>query len=499
MMKIDCIIALDAGSGSGRSAILDLEGTLLGSAAEDWSPRVPEDEPLGSEFDPQEMWAVLSSTTRRAVEQAGVDPQAVRGISATSQRDGAVFLDADGRELHCSTNRDARGVLHAEDIAKEFGETIHSIAGRWPLGLGAMARLWWFRVHSPEVYERIARVCMISDWLTYRLCGEVCSEPTNASSSLLFDVVECTWSSELAECLGYSSQLYPPCYYPGERVGTLTASAAEALGLPEGIPVAAGAGDSQAACLGCAAFEDGATTVIAGTTMPVQMVLSHPVFDELHRLHLGAYVTPGRWVLESNGGIAGTCYRWFCEAFVGKGPSAYETLEEEMREVAPGEVLAVLGPQVADFRELSFPPKSTFVFPFLGGTEEPPRRGAFARAILENIAYAARANVEQLEGISGQDTTSLNLCGGLARSQLLAQLIADVSQRPIHVPTVREASSLGAAICAAVGGEIYPDLPAAANAMVHWEPVVEPDPAKARRYRGLYRKWTKLFEKARGL
>jgi len=498
-MKPDYVIALDAGSGSWRSAVFDSGGNLLGLAAEDWSPYTPENEPLGSEFDPQEMWAVLCRTIRRAMEQAGADPRAVRGISATSQRDGVVFLDANGRELHCSTNRDARGVLHAEEIAKKFGRAIYRITGRWPLGLDAMARLWWFRLHCPEVYERIAQVCMISDWLTYRLCGEICSEPTNASSSMLLDVVQQAWSPELAELLGYSLQLCPPCYRPGQVVGMLTAQAAGALGLPAGILVTAGAGDSQAACLGCAAFADGATTVIAGTTVPVQMVLSQPVFDAEHRLQLGAYVLPGRWVLESNGGLAGTSYRWFCETFVGTIPLAYTMLEEEMRDVEPGKVLAVMGPQVADFRELTFPPKSTLIFPFLGGTEQPPTRGAFGRAILENIACAVRGNVEQLTEISGQEITALNLCGGLAHSNLFVQITADVCQRPVRVPVVREASCVGAAICAAVGAGIHHDLPSAAEAMAHWEKTVEPNRTTGRAYKGLYRKWTRLFEQARGL
>ena len=498
-MKSTCVIALDAGSGSGRTAVFDLEGHLLGIAAESWSPHVPEDEPLGSEFDPQETWSALARTTRRAMKGAGMAAQSVRAISATSQRDGVVFLDAKGQEVYCGTNRDARGVLHAEDIARTFGEAIHRVTGRWPLGLSAMARLWWFRSHRPEVYRRIAHLLMVSDWLTYRLCGNLSSEPTNASSSMLFDVVQHAWSSELAALLAYPPQLGPPCHEPGHVVGTLTRSAADVFGLAEGIPVVIGAGDSQAACLGCAAFDDGTTTIIAGTTIPVQMILSHPVCDESHRLHLGAYVTPDRWVLESNGGMAGTSYDWFCRTFVSKGAPAYVALEREMQDAEPGEVLAVLGPQIADFRELSFPPKSTFVFPFLGGAEHLPTRAAFARAILENIAYAARGNVTQLEEISGQEVTSLNLCGGLARSNVFAQIIADVGQRPVRVPSVRETSCLGAAICAAVGAGVYPDLSAAARTMVHWEPVVQPDPANVRRYRGLYRKWIKLFEKARGL
>jgi len=498
-MNREAVIALDAGSGSGRSAVFDLQGKLLSMAAEDWSPRVPEDEPLGSEFDPHEMWATLCRTTRRVLEQAGVAPGGIRGISATSQRDGCVFLDAAGRELLCTTNRDARGVMHAEEVAKEFGEKIYRVTGRWPLGLNALDRLGWLRIHRPEAYACVAQMLMISDWLTYRLSGQVCSEPTNASSSLLFDVNQHCFSTELTELMGHSPSLCPPCYEPGQVAGTLTAQAAAGLGLPEGIPVAVGAGDSQAACLGCAAFDDGTTTVIAGTTMPVQMVLSRPVLDELHRLHLGAYVMPGRWVLESNGGLAGTSYRWFCETFVGSGASAYATLESEMHEAEPGEVMAVLGPQVANFSELAFPPRSVFVFPFLASVEHPPKRGAFGRAILENIAFAVRGNLDQLEEISTQPITSLNLCGGLAHSNLFVHIVADVCQRQVHVPVVREASALGAAICAAVGAEIFPDLQSAATAMVHWEPAVEPDSASARRYKGLYRKWVTLFEQARGL
>lgn len=498
-MKPDCVVALDAGSGSGRATVFDLRGNLLGAASEDWSPHVPEDEPLGAEFHPQEMWAVLGRTTRRALEHAGIGAASVRGISATSQRDGSVFLDAEGNELLCSTNRDARGVMHAEDLARESGEIIYRVTGRWPLGLNALDRLGWLRIHKPEAYARVATVLMISDWLTYRLSGQACSEPTNASSSLLFDVGRACWSSELAGLLGHSTQICPPSYLPGQVAGRLTASAAEQLGLAEGIPVAVGAGDSQAACLGCAAFEDGVTTIIAGTTVPVQMILSHPVFDELHRIHLGAYVLPGQWVLESNGGLAGTSYRWFCESFVGSGTAAYATLEKEMQEAAPGEVMAVVGPQVADFRELSFPPRSLFTFPFLAATERPPGRGAFGRAVLENIAFAVHGNVDQLADISAQPVTALNLCGGLAHSGLFTHIAANVCQVTVHVPRVREASALGAAICAAVGCGAHRDLVSAAEAMVQWEETVEPDAASVRRYKGLYRKWTALFAQARGL
>lgn len=161
--------------------------------------------------------------------------------------------------------------------------------------------------------------------------------------------------------------------------------------------------------------------------------------------------------------------------------------------------MAVVGPQIADFRELAFPPKSTFVFPFLAGVQEPPSLGSFGRAILENICFAARGNIEQLERVSDRAVTRLNLCGGLSRSRLLAEVLAAVCNRPVHVPEVRESSSLGAAMCAAVGAGLYCSLKEAASSMVRWAPVAEPDPEQVRLYRGLYRKWHKLYEQAREL
>jgi autoinducer 2 (AI-2) kinase len=490
----ECVVALDAGTGSGRTAIFDLEGRLLGLAAEGWTFRVPEDEPMGSEFDPAQVWATLARTTHRALSQAGVSPAAVRAVSATSQRDGVVFLDGQGRELYCGTNRDARGVLHAEEVAEPFGEQVCRVTGRWPLGLGALGRLWWFRQHRPETYERVARLLMISDWLIYRLCGEFRSEPTNSSSSLLFDIQRHEWSAELAETLGFSPDIFPACVSPGAVAGALRASAAADLGLPTGIPVVMGAGDSQAAGLGCAAFDDGATFAVAGTTLPLQMVLAEPVLDPRHRLQTGAYLFPDRWVLESNGGLAGAIYRWFAETFAGGDPD-YDRLEQEAAAAPAGQVLAVLGPQVADFSCLRFPPPSLFRFPFLSGIEEPVTRGAFARSILESVAYAVRGNLEQIIAVSGRPAPTIHLCGGLARSGLLVQIVADVCERTVRVPVVREASCLGAAVCAAVGAGVFPTLQAAAQAMVRWESPAEPSPT-ARRYRRLYSQWRKLLDRA---
>lgn len=493
----DCVLTLDAGTGSLRAAVFDLEGHLRGLASENWRLYVPEGELLGCEFDPEETWAALARAARRAVAQAEVPAEAIRAIAATSQRDGTVFVNGQGRESCCALNRDARAVVYGDEIAGDFGQRVFQISGRWPLGLGALERLWWFRRHRPQAYSQIAKILMISDWLTYRLCGAFFSEPTNASSSLLFDIHRRAWSAELADAFGYPASIFPPCVEPGTRVGQLRAAAAADLGLPEGIPVAMGAGDSQAAGLGCAALEDGVAFAIAGTTLPIQMVLTEPSLDPQHRLQTGAYVLTDHWVLESNGGLAGAAYRWFAETFTDTEPR-YDWLEQEATAALAGQVVAVLGPQIADFSRLRFPPASIFRFPFIGALERPVGRGEFARAILENVAYAIRGNLEQIEEVAGRSVKTLYLCGGLARSHLLSQLVADVCQQPVRVPVVREATWLGTAICAAMGTGAFPSLQEAVQAMVGWEPDVEPSPA-ARHYRRLYTRWRELLDQAYSL
>ncbi|HEY75831.1 MAG TPA: hypothetical protein G4O00_06580 [Thermoflexia bacterium] len=492
--KTGWLIVLDAGTGGLRAAVFDLHGRLAGDATADWPLVESEDDLLFREFDPERTWAAVAQATRQALRRADASPTEARAIAATSQRDGCVLLDAEGRELCCALNRDARGVVHADEIAGDFGEQVFQTTGRWPLGLGPLGRLWWLRRNRPRTYQRIGHILMIRDWLTYRMSGALLSEPTGASSSLLFDIHERKWAVGLAEEMDLPTSIFPPCVESGTVAGPLLPSAATDLGLPEGTPVVVGPADSQAAALGCGALEEGEAVIVAGTTMPVLMALSAPLLDPAHRLYTGVHALPDRWVLESNAGLAGAVYHWFARAFAGPDPD-YERLEEEASAAYPGEVLASIGPSIADFSTLRIPPPSVFRFPFLGMMEEPPTRGAFARAILENIGFAAKANLEQLEALTGRKADALHLCGGLARSSLLARIVADVCERPVHVPVVREASWLGAAACAAVGAGIHTDLPSALQAMVRHEPPVEPSP-RSRRYRRLYAHWRDLLEKS---
>ncbi len=504
MTEKDLLMVLDAGGGGGRCILFDTDGHEVAFAYRPWTMKTADDHPMGSVFDPEEWWTALLGAAKEAlakVRGAGAPHGAapILAISTTSIRDAAVFLDADGRELHCGTNRDARGLELGFEIAQSLGETQWRITSRWPLGLDPAARLLWYKRNRPEVYERVRHILSINTWLTYRLCGAATIEPTNASSFGLFDVDRGVWSEELRAAHGFDPAVLPAVSWPGQVVGRLAPEPAQALGLQPGIPVVTGLADSQAGCLGSGAWKAGDTVVIAGTTAPVMQVADAPFRDPTHRIWAGAYAVPGRWVVESNAGMAGTVYAWYASTFVPEAElgqsgqpgseqaahrSAYEVLEGEIAAAPPGQILTWLGPNVANFSSLSFPMEASIKFPALG-VFCTPTRGALARAVFENIAYAVRGNVEQMP----EKPAVIRLCGGLSRSRVFAEILAAVLNIPVVVPAVREATGTGAAIAAAVGGGVYPDLATAAEAMVRLEETVAPDAGLVGQYEGQYAAW----------
>lgn len=492
------LLSWDAGSGSYRCLVVDAQGRQVAlSRAQAYAVRA-EDVPGTLEFDPQQMWDAFVRMTRETL--ASVAAREIAALSTTSFRDGVVFLDPQGQVLYAGTNRDARAVAQGFEMAQAHGERVYSLSGRWPVGTDAAAHLLWMKKFRPEVYQRIDRVLMVSDWLIYRLCGAFSSEPSNACSTLLFDVRDKKWSTELAELLELSGAIFPPLFSPGTVVGHLGDQTADALGLLEGTPVVVGLADSQAASLACGAVRDGDTVAVAGTTMPLQMTLEEPLMDQAHRTWTGAHALQGLWSLECSAGLAGIAYEWLWQAFGGGEPAAegYATMSIEAESEPPGSVMAFMGPWIADHGRLEFPSRVGFLAPFPMTLDAPLTRPRMARAVLENVAFALRGNLAQLQEISGREVKALSLCGGLTRSGLFTQMVADVCQVPVKVPAIREASGLGAAMCAAVGGGRYDSLEQAAEGMAQEAEVLEPDPAVRVKYRTLYKRWLKTYQRLLG-
>ncbi len=507
-MSDEYLMALDAGSGAGRCFLVSLDGKHAVSAYREWGYSQPAGAgPLAWEFDPAAFWKTLASAAREAPERASIRPSQVVAVSSTSQREGMVLLDRAGCEVYAGPNRDFRAIEEGQRIAEDHASDIYRRTGHYPNALFAPARLLWQKAHAPEVYARAACLLMINDWVLFRLSGERACEPTNASETCLYDLHTGRWALDLVGTLGLEPSLLPPILPAGSRLGAVSVEAAGETGLVAGTPVAVGGADTQCGLLGSGAIAEGDVAAVAGTTTPVQLVTAAPAIDPQERLWTGAHVVPGTFVLESNADYTGSVYQWYRDAFgaaeeasaAGGGESAYEIMNHWAEAAGPGAggVRSFIGVSVMDAKGL-FEPLNvvTGLAPWPGAL---PSRKLLARAILESLAYAVRANAAQIEAVSGRAPRALGVCGGLAKSRLYLEVLANVMGVPVRAPRYKEASAVGAAICAGTGVGAYGSLAEGARALGAAEEEVAPDAALSNAYGALYEEWVRTREGLLGL
>jgi len=497
-MKKRYLMALDVGGGSGRCLLLDPDSGKVWTAQQSWThPVAPGTNGLGFDLDTKDVFAKLRRAVRDALAAAGAAPGEVIGIAVTSMRNTTVVLDAAGGVLMATPNRDARALGEGAVLAMERGAEIHKITGHWPRPLFLGTRLLWMKNNAPGLFEKARTVLSVSDWVGSVLTGAVFAERSQAGETLLFSQKEREWAADLIGSLGLPVSLFPRMIEPGAPLGPLTKEAADILGLVPGIPVAAGGADTQCGLLGAGAIESGQVTVIAGTTMPIQLVIDVPIIDPEGRLWSGQHVVPGLFVLESNGLMTGDVIDWFSQIMYGGYNDPVAALYAEAADSVPGAsgVYSTLGSALFDGRVLGIPVGNLSLSHMV--TKDASRgRGAIARALLEGIAYSVRANIEQITAVSGKTVTEISVTGGMSRSVLWTGIISDVAGMPVRVPGTHEATALGAAILAGAGAGVFPDAASGARGVTRVVREHQPTGASPK-YQGLYAGWREAHTKRR--
>jgi autoinducer-2 kinase len=194
-------LAIDAGTGSCRAVVFDLGGTQLGLGQREWAHAALADVPGSQVFDTAGGWRLICECVREALASSGIGPDRVAGVSATSMREGMVLYDRAGTEIWACPNVDGRaGEEGAALVASGEAEIIYAEGGDW-VSITSPARFRWIRRNQPGVYDAIAHVGMLSDWIVTRLCGEFATDPSAGSSSGLFALSQRTWSDRVLDLL----------------------------------------------------------------------------------------------------------------------------------------------------------------------------------------------------------------------------------------------------------------------------------------------------------
>jgi autoinducer 2 (AI-2) kinase len=492
------LAAIDAGTTAIRCMIVDEQGEALAISKANWDYTTPTNLEIAKEFDSPRFWKLICSVVKKAIKNSGIQSSDLVAVAATSQRHGIVLLDSDGNELHGGPNIDARGALTQYLIDDSLGETYHEITGCWPPMMFAPSRLSWFEEEEPETYRKIAHLLPICDWITFKLSGVYTTDTSSASATGFLDIRTNKWSEEVASALDVDMNLLPPIREAGEVVGEVTSKAGKECGLPKGLLVIQACADTHCALL-ASDSKVGEITAIAGSTAPVIMILNHHLCVPDQKIWTGTHVKKGQWVLESNATLTGAVLEWvvhfLCER--SENPikckqATFNCLDELVKGIQPGsdETFVALGPNVMDCQQMAEIKQAKMVFPQPALPQVTPLNSAsMIHAVLENVAFAIRGNIEQLQEYG--KSTGVKTVGGMTKSETWPQLLANVLKQPINVPTQTEGSLLGAAICAATGAGNYASIDKASKAMVRWRPTYRPD-TRAESYDRYYSKWSRL-------
>ena len=419
-------LGIDLGTGSIKVLLMDQEGEIRAVHSQAYRPSTPQ---RGrAEMDPALWWQALKTV----LLQLSVHLRdQVEAISFSGQMHGAVLTRQDGSVTHPAVLwLDQRSTAELEDYPEGAAEQLLN-----PLTVGMMGpSLRWLSKHRPEVLEEADHVFLPKDHLRFLMGGEPCTDPSDSTGTLLAQP-DGSWNWELIGALGLPARLFPEVRPSHATGGQLSAFAAAELGLPAGIPMAVGGGDTPCAALGSGLVNGGQTQLTTGTG--AQLITLTDVQPDFHPA-LNAYrAVTDHWYVMAAMQNAGVALEWVRNSLGFSWPAAYDAAFEQ-------ETSVVFLPYLSGERTPIMDPGARGAWLNLQpGTS----RGELMRAALEGVAFSIRDGLGALK--QQHDVKSLRLAGGGSGDARWQQLLADVLQLPLQPVAALHSSGKGAAMLAA--------------------------------------------------
>lgn len=495
------LMAIDAGTGSVRALLFDYDGNQIGCVQQEWTHKEDPKWPGSMDFDWTYNWKLACLCIQQVIHDTKINPQEIAAVSTTCMREGIVLYDNCGNEIWACANVDSRANDEVDELIRmnpELEKEIYLKSGQ-TYALSTLPRLLWVKNKMPEVYDKIASIGMFNDWLIYKLTGKRAIEPSNGSTTGIFDLQKRDWDPAIARRCNLRDDIFPPTIECGSIIGTVNQKGAIDTGLYEGTIVVVGGGDSQLGCIGVGLIKPNQAAVFGGSFWQYEFNTVNGETDPRCRVRVNCHAVPDVWQYEALAFKPGLVMRWFRDGFcqlekqegeyIGKDP--YYLMDQKAAEVPAGSYgMMCTFSDVMNF--ISWKHASPTFTNFELDAEK-FNRYTFYRAILENTAMITKGNMEVVREATGNMPEEIIFAGGASKSHLWCQILSDVLGLKVLVPAVKEATGLGAAILAGYGIGIYSDLAKAASNLVRWEHIYHPNMKNHELYNKLYDTWRSVY------
>ena len=477
-------IGVDLGTSAVKLLLMEGNGKIVNIVSKEYPLSFPH--PGWSEQNPED-WLTQSVAGIRELV-AGVDKSQVAGISFGGQMHGLVVLDEKDQVIRPAILwNDGRTFKEVDYLNGVIGkEKLSQLTANIAFAGFTAPKLLWMRNNEPEKFEQIAKIMLPKDYLAYMLTGVHCTDVSDASGMLLFDVEHKCWSKEMLDICGVREDQMARIFESYEAVGTLKPEMAEALGLSDKVIVAAGAGDNAAAAVGTGTVGEGKCNISLGTSGTIFISSKHFGVDKYNGLHSFAHAD-GYYHLMGCMLSAASCNKWWMEDIV--GTSDYAGNQAPITDDKLGNNHVYFLPYLMGERS---PINDTNARGTFVGMTMDTSRADMTQAMLEGVAFAIRDSFEVAKSL-GITIERSKICGGGAKSPLWKKIMANVLNVKLDILESEQGPGMGGAMLAAVACGEYASVEECCDKLVKVVETVEPDPAIAARYEERYQKYRLIY------
>lgn len=474
MMNKKYIVGADIGTSGCKAVIIDAAGRVKGKSFIHYKTVLKQG---GAEQDPDSWVQAFEKAVKEALIQANARPRDIVVVGIDGMMNTPVFLQSNGRPLRPAILwMDQRSAPQAAKLSQVLG----GLKVNGPITATALlAKATWLADKEPEIWTKTSYIVLAKDYVRYKLTGIICTDPSDASATQLFDVARNVWSREICDIFNISTAKLPTIIASHEIIGKIK------NGLLKNVPVVVGCSDAAADNLAAGIVNDGDCLIRLGTCGALFLVHEQPP-QTSNQYYVLTHCIPGRW-FNHNLTPAGIALDWFVKIF---GLRSFNVIDK----------LAVRAPIGAG---------GVFFYPYLLGEHTPrvgkPLSGGFigltgyhrlshlARAVLEGVAFSVRECFETLGQTASERVKTITIAGGGARSSVWPRILADVIGEKLRLPRALDAS-FGAALLGGIGAGVFADVSEAIQRCVTLKSTVLPRPKPRQLYSTLFKHYIMIAE-----
>ncbi len=475
-------VGIDLGTSAVKLLLMDETGHIHKIVSKEYPLYFPN--PGWSEQKPEDWYEQSMAGLKELLSEC--DKSKVAGISFGGQMHGLVILDSDDNVIRPA-------LLWNDGRTYEECDYLNNVIGKDKLSeytanisfTGFTApKILWVKNKEPENFARIAKIMLPKDYLAYKLSGVHCTDVSDASGMLLFDVKNRCWSKEMMEICDVKEEQLARVFESYEVVGTLKPDVADELGLSTDVKIIAGAGDNAAAAVGTGTVGDGRCNISLGTSGTIFISSDRFGVDENNALHSFAHAD-GHYHLMGCMLSAASCNKWWMEEIMQTKDFAGEQKAIEKL----GENHVYFLPYLMGERSPHNNPNARGTF--IGMTMDTTRADMY-QAVLEGVGFALRDSFEVAKSL-GIKIERTKICGGGAKSPLWKKIIANILGIKVDIIESEEGPGYGGAMLAAVGCGEFASVEEAADKLVKVIDTVEPDAELTAKYDERYNQFRQIY------